>query len=342
MKLPFDRLSSQLQKNLAPLYLISGDEPLLMQEACDAIRAEAHKAGYGERQVFHFDSSANWDAFFASVNNYSLFSPRQLLEIHFKQAKLGANGSKILQNYTAELPPDTVLLLTMDKLDAASQKSAWMQAIDKVGLIVQIWPIEVAQLPNWIKQRLAQWNLKADAAAIQMLAEKSEGNLLALKQEIEKLSLLYPQAMLTAEMVCTAITDNARYDLFQLIDAALQGEGKKTLRIIQTIQAERQEPTLVLWAIARELRSLAMISYKLVQGDDWNQVARQHGIWEKRKGLIKQALSRHKTVIWQRMLQQASAIDRIIKGAEAGNVWEELTKLCLWVAGESLCSNVSI
>lgn len=332
MKLPLERLASQLQKNLAPLYLISGDEPLLVQEACDAIRAQALKEGYNDRQVFYFDSSANWDGFLATANNYSLFSQRQLLEIHFKQAKLGTTGSKILQAYIANLPSDTALLLTMGKLDAANQKSVWMQAIDKVGVVVQVWPLDAVQLSRFIKQRLLQLGLEADDLAISLLAENAEGNLLALKQELEKLSLLYNKGKLTVEMVVTAITDSARFDLFQLVDAALQGDSKKTLRIVEALEVERQEATLVLWAIARELRSLAIISYKLSQGANWLQVAREQGIWEKRKDLIKMALGRHSTREWQQMLQQASAIDRMIKGAEPGNIWEALVRLCMDIA----------
>ncbi|CAN5261181.1 DNA polymerase III subunit delta [soil metagenome] len=335
MKIPLERLASQLQKNLAPLYLISGDEPLLVQEACDAIRAQALKEGYNDRQVFYFDTKANWDEFLATANNYSLFSQRQLLEIHFKQAKLGTAGSKILQTYIANLPIDITLLLTMDKLDAANQKSAWMQAIDKVGVVVQVWSLDGAQLSRWIKQRLLQLGLEADDLAISLLAGNAEGNLLALKQELEKLSLLYNKGKLTVEMVLTAITDSARFDLFQLVDAALQGDSKKTLRIVSALEAERQEPTLVLWALSRELRSLAIISYKLAQGVEWVQVAREQGIWEKRKGLVKMALSRHSTQEWQQMLQQASAIDRMIKGAEPGKVWENLAQVCINIALKS-------
>lgn len=337
MKIPADRLPSQLQKSLAPVYLISGDEPLLMQEACDAIRSQARKEEYNDRQVFYFDTSANWDAFFASANNYSLFSAKQLLEIHFKQAKLGTTGSKILQNYLANQPLDTILLLTMDKLDAASQKSVWMQAIDKAGIVVQLWPIDTAQLPRWIKQRLLSVGLDADEMAIKLLAENTEGNLLALKQEIEKLSLLYKdKGKITATMLYAAISDSAHFDMFQLVDRALQGDVKKVTRIVQALEAERQEPTLLLWAVAKELRTLAIISYKLAKGGDWSQLAREQGVWEKRKGLIKMALSRHTTKAWQQMLQQASAIDLMIKGAEPGNVWQALEQLFIKVGSSNI------
>lgn len=328
MQLRLEQLPNQLQKNLLPIYLVSGDEPLLIQETCDLIRERARQVGFSERQIFHTNTAFSWTDFLTFERSFSLFNDKQLLELHVNKA-LGDAGSKALQAYAADSPADKILLIITEKLDAAAQKTLWFQAIAKIGAIIPIWPLEKNQFTDWLRQRLLKAGLKTDPVGLQLLAENSEGNLLAAAQEIEKLRLLYGQSELTPEQITKAISDNARFDIFALSDSALQNDSKRALRILKTLREEGVEPVLVLWSLARELRTLAMLAFSIAQGNSVEKSMQEQRIWEKRKLFFRTALQRHTTTTLQRLLSKASRIDRIIKGVETGNIWDELSSLTL-------------
>lgn len=332
MQLRYEQLANHLQKNLAPLYLVSGDVPLLAQECCDLIRVAAKQQGYSERQVFQVETGFSWAKLSTEIDNFSLFATKQLFELRFTPNQLGDTGSKAIQSFANKPPSDKILLITTTKLDASQQKTAWMKAVSDAGVFIQLWPIPVEQLPQWIQQRLTAAGLQAEKDGIALLAARAEGNLLAAAQEIEKLSLL-GHTLLTTDAIAQVVTDSARFDIFQLADAALLGDGKRVSRIIAGLENEGVEATLLLWALAREIRTLASIAFNIEQGIPPEQALQKQQVWEKRKSLVRKALQRHPATTWRRLLKQASKLDQIIKGLEKGNIWQELERLALRTAG---------
>jgi len=309
------------QHKISPVYLISGDEFLLVQEACDFVRKLAIDSNYSEREVFHIETGFNWERFVASTSNSSLFGEKTLIELNLN-GKIGDIGSEVLQNYFQKPAKDKIILIIIGKLDAAQQKTKWFKALDACGLVVQIWPIDASQMPAWIMKRLAQHNLKTNAQGVKILADYAAGNLLAAAQEIEKLSLIYGDGNITAEQIIAVITDNSRFNIFNLMDTALAGNKSLVLHILDNLKAEDTEPTIILWSIARELRVLINMS-----------LGAEQNVWDKRKALFRQALSRHKTNSLQNLLQQAASIDRIIKGADNQHIlWHEIYNVFLHLA----------
>lgn len=327
MKIQLQQLTEHLTEKMAPLYLISGDEFLLVQEACTTVRKYAATAGYNGRETFYIESGFNWEDFLTSISNLSLFAERTLIELHLK-SKLSDAGSKILQNYAKKPVPDKIVLIIADKLDAAGQRTAWFKAIDTHGVVLPIWPIDAVQLPFWVTKRLQQVGLKTDGSGIKLLVDHAAGNLLAAAQEVEKLRLLYGGGNLTAEQIIAVITDSARFNVFNLLDSALAGKTSLVIRMLDNLKAEGVEPTIILWAIARELRSLINMSFAIAQGAAIEQVMAKNNVWTNRKALVKKALARHNLAGLQNLLKQAAQIDCIIKGADSQHLlWHELNRI---------------
>ena len=340
MKLNSAQLAKHLVNPLSPVYIVSGDEPLLCQEAADTIRAAARQQGYDERQVFSADSNFEWGTLVQAGASMSLFAERRLLELRLPSGKPGDKGAAALIEYCARPADDTVLLITLPKLDGNQQKSKWGKALVDGGLtqFVQIWPIDAHQLPQWIRQRLAQAGLAAQPDAVELIAARVEGNLLAAAQEIEKLKLLADGDQITLDIVQAAVADSARYEVFGLVDAILNGEGAHTLRMLEGLKGEGVEPSIILWALARELRLLGSLSAQYAQGVPMEKAFSQARppVWEKRRPLVSKALQRHTTTRWAQMLGDAQVIDAQIKGQAQGSVWEGLARLSLAMAGVQL------
>ena len=335
MKIYLDKLAEHLKKNkdkLSPVYLISGDEPLQLNEACDLIRKNTRQHDYTEREVFHVDAKFDWQALITSANTLSLFSDKRLLELRIPSGKPGAEGSKALIQYIEHLPEDTILLIISGKIDPQSQKSKWYTQLDKIGLTCQVWPVDSNNMPNWIAQRMKANGLNPTAEAVSLLAERVEGNLLAAHQEIQKLSLLFNKKDIDVDDVLSAVANNARYTVFELADSSLAGDIKRSSRILYGLRAEGQEPILVLWALTREIRNLCQMSADCANGHNIDSVLQKHRVWDKRKALFRQCLQSQKAPRWQNLLLKAGSIDKIIKGAETGNSWDELLQLCFQVA----------
>lgn len=340
MKLSPAQLGKHLQGTLAPVYAISGDEPLLCQEAADAIRSACREQGYGERQVFNAEANFDWGQLYEAGASLSLFAARRLLELRIPNGKPGDKGAAALLEYLERPPEDTVLLISLPKLDGSTQKTKWAKALidGPHALFVQIWPVEVAQLPQWIRQRLAQAGLAATPEAVDLIAARVEGNLLAAAQEIEKLKLLAESGQVDAATVQAAVADSARFDVFGLIDAALNGEASHALRTLEGLRGEGVESAVVLWALARELRQLAGIAHQHAQGVPLDKAfaACRPPIWEKRRPLLGRALQRHPVARWGQLLQAAQLIDAQIKGQAPGDPWSSLANLTLALAGKRL------
>jgi DNA polymerase-3 subunit delta len=334
MKIPFQQLQNQLKSNLAPIYFVSGDEPFQVDEACRMIRKEAEQQGYSERQVFHAERGFDWTSLAAEGNNLSLFAEKKLIELRISNAKPGRDGTRALQEYSEALPQDTCLLISAGKLEAAQVKAKWLKSLEQAGVLVQVWPIDISRLPQWISQRLALRNLTAKPEALKLLADRVEGNLLAADQELEKLLLLYGEGTLSTEQIQTAVSDSARYDIFSFADVALGGEPERVSKLLYGLKAEGVEAILMLWALHREIRSLFKLHHDISCGSSPEAAMAAQHVWDKRKPLIKKALQRSSLAKTQQWIKACRQIDRIIKGQEAGRAWDELLELGLRVAGK--------
>ncbi|MDR2878251.1 MAG: DNA polymerase III subunit delta [Chromatiales bacterium] len=333
MKLRAEQLAAHLKGTLAPLYVVSGDEPLLVQEACDAIRSAARAQGFTERTVFEVDNAFSWNAMTQSVSNLSLFAERRLIELRFDSARPGDEGSEALQHYASTTPADTLLLLSFPRLDGQAQKTKWYKALETSAMVLALWPPELAELPGWVARRMTQRGLKPGVGAAAVLAERAEGNLLACAQEIEKILLLRGPGPVEADEVLRAVADSARFDVYDLVDAALAGDGARCVRVLAGLRGEGVEPPLVAWALARAIRAHAGFADKRAQGENLDTLLRFDKIWGRRQNLIERALHRHDRAAWLAMLCQAAHLDRVAKGQAPGNAWDELLQLALTIAG---------
>ncbi len=337
MKLSPAQLAKHLLGSLAPVYVVCGDEHLLCQEACDSIRQATRGQGFSERQVFNVETGFDWGQLIEAGASLSLFAEKRLIELRIPNGKPGDKGAAALLDYLARPAEDTVLLISLPKLDGSTQKTKWAKALidGKDVQFVQIWPVDAAQLPQWIRQRLAQAGLAADQEAVEMIAARVEGNLLAAAQEIEKLKLLAEGGQINAETVQAAVADSARYDVFGLIDACLHGHASHALHMLEGLRGEGIEPPVILWALARELRLLAGIAQQYAQGLPLEKAFAQARppVWDKRRPLVSKALQRHSAQRWNQLLMDAQRIDAQIKGQAEGNPWTGLADLCLQLAG---------
>ena len=287
MQIPGPQLQAHLQRGLRPLYTLYGDDPLLQQEAADAIRAAARAQGHTERTVFtvagaHFD----WSAVLAAGGALSLFADKQLVELRIPSGKPGKEGSQALQRLAEAAPGNdsTLTLVLLPRLDAATLKGAWFGALDAHGVTVRIDPVERAQLPSWIAQRLQQQGQhvaagEAGQRTLAFMADRVEGNLLAAHQEIQKLALLHPPGELTFEQVESAVLNVARYDPFKLAEAVLDGQPGRAQRMLDGLQAEGEAPVLVHWALAEDIRALWRVKTAQAEGRPLAMALREQRVW---------------------------------------------------------------
>jgi len=273
MKLKPDQLTNHLQRQgLQSIYLLFGDEALQMMECGDKLRTFARKQGFSERIVLSVETGFSWHELRDQANSLSLFATKRLIELRLTNKSPGDAGSSALIEYAEKPPRDTVLFITADKLDQAKQKSKWFTALEKTGVVIQVYPIEVAKLPEWIAQRMAQVGLQANPDAIQMIADRSEGHLLACAQEIEKLLLLYPKERIEIAHVLESVADSARFEIFDWVDAVLWGDIPRSVRQLQGLQRESCEPVLILWALDKDIRNLAQMAYAISSGQSRTSV----------------------------------------------------------------------
>ena len=332
MRVNPDQLAGHLRQGLKPLYVVTGDEPLLAIEAGDTIRAAARAAGYIERDVFSVETHFRWNTLLESGQNLSLFGSRRLVDLRIPGGKPGREGGAALETYCARLPEDTLTLVALPKLDRQAQGAKWFKALEAAGVVIQVYPVERAKLPAWIGQRLRAQEQQADAATLQFLCDRVEGNLLAAMQEIRKLALLHPPGPLSQAAVQEAVCDVARFDVFQLADAALAGDGVRSGRILDGLRGEGVDPVLVLWALTREIRVLARLDEAARAGHSTGQTLAELKVWDSRKPLVEKALRRKRGQL-DALLLRAGEIDRTIKGLLRGDVWTLLSRLAQDLAG---------
>ena len=343
MQVPAQQLAAQLQRGLGTLYTLHGDDPLLQQEAADAIRAAARARGHAERSVFtvagaHFD----WSAVLAAGGALSLFADKQLIEIRIPSGKPGKDGSAVLQRIAEQAAGDdnTLTLVLLPRLDAATQKSAWFAALDAHGVSVRIDPIERAQLPGWIAQRLQQQGQRVASGeegqrTLAFIADRVEGNLLAAHQEIQKLGLLHAPGELSFEQVESAVLNVARYDPFKLAEAVLDGQIARVQRMLDGLQAEGEAPVLVHWALADDIRALNRVQRAVAAGKPLPMVLREQRVWGQKEKRFERVLPRLAPARLAQWLQDAHVVDGIVKGLKdadwPADPWQALHRLALAV-----------
>jgi DNA polymerase III subunit delta len=348
MQLAPAQLTPHLQRGLKPLYTLHGDEPLLVQEAADAIRAAARALGYTERSVHtvagaHFD----WSAVLAAGGSLSLFADKQILEIRIPSGKPGKEGSAALQQLAEGAPGNdsTLTLVLLPRLDFATKKAAWFAALEGNGVALEVQPVERNALPQWISQRLAQNGQRVAAGeegqrTLQFFADRVEGNLLAAHQEVQKLALLYPQGELRFEQVESAVLNVARYDVFKLSEAVLGGQVARVQRMLDGLQAEGEAEVLVHYALAEDIRALKRVKDAMAAGRPLPMALREQRVWGLKEKLFERVLPRLSATTLENLLHGAHVVDGIVKGLKAPgwptDGWQALHKLamdlCLAVA----------
>ena len=341
--IPLNQLAAHLHKGVQPLYVLHGDEALLQQEAQDAIRAAAREQGYTERSSHtvagaHFD----WSAVLAAGGSLSLFADKQIVEIRIPSGKPGKDGSAALQQIaqSARGNDSTLTLVLLPRLDKATRTGAWFSALESAGVSVQIDPVERAQLPQWIAQRLAAQGQRVVAGeegqrTLQFFADRVEGNLLAAHQEIQKLALLHPEGELTWAQVESAVLNVARYDVFKLSEAVLSGQVARAQRMLDGLQAEGEAEVLVHWTLAEDIRALKRVKDAMNAGRPLPMALRENRIWGAKERLFERILPQASDAALARLLQSAHVVDGIVKGLKAPDWptdgWQALQRLALQV-----------
>jgi DNA polymerase-3 subunit delta len=329
MQLKGEQLSAHLERELKPVYVVYGDEPLLVIEAADAIRAAARKQNFDEREVLTAIAGFDWNQLAMAAGNLSLFGGKKLLDLRIPTGKPGREGSAALQDYCSRCGPDTLLLVTLPALDWKEEKAAWVTALANAGVAIKLTAPALAELPAWIAGRLRRQGQNADNDALNFIAERVEGNLLAAQQEIRKLGLLYPEGKIGLAEVREAVLDVARFDLGGLREALLAGDTARLTRTLDGLKQEGEAPPLVLWAMTEELRALTQIRAGMDEGQPAEVLMRDARVWGPRQNLMKRCLGRIASSQAREALAQAGRIDRMIKGLIVGDVWNEFLRLGL-------------
>ena len=332
MRVAPEQLSRHLQKQLAPLYAVFGDELLLSIEAADVIRSAARRAGYIEREIFTIDHHFNWADLQQRSNSLSLFGERRIMDIRIPSGKPGSQGSPVLEAYCRSLPPDTVTLVTLPRIDKQGFATKWFKALEGAGVMIPVVPVERARLPAWIGQRLEMQGQNAAPDTLQFLADKVEGNLLAAYQELKKLGLLYPAGTLSFDQVKDAVLDVARYDVFKLPAAMMAGETARYVRMLEGLRGEGTALPLIVNTLAGQIRSLALIRKGLDSGKPVAQLLNELRVWGDQQKTMESAARRLTLKQLVSALMHAAKIDRISKGIGKGDAWDELLQLGLHFA----------
>jgi DNA polymerase-3 subunit delta len=336
MQLRAEELGEALQRGLSPLYVVHGDEPLLALEAGDAIRAAARAAGIVEREILVVEPGFKWDAFLAADANLGLFGERKLVDLRIPSGKPGVEGGKALEAYAANGSPDNVTLVTLPKLDRATQSARWFEALSRAGVAIAVYPVEREALPQWIATRLARQKQRATRETLAFLAEHCEGNLLAARQEIEKLALVLPEGSLDHDAVANAVADVARYDVFQLSEAWLAGDAVRALRILTVLEAEGDAPIQAIWQLSEDVHAIAAVHAMVRAGTPLASAVRNARVWGKRQHALERAVQRVAPATVPGLLSALAQLDALSKGIGRGNAWSELAGICLSLCGKPL------
>jgi DNA polymerase-3 subunit delta len=330
LKLPLRQLDRHLEKSPAWVYLAAADEPLLVAQAVDSIRAAARAAGFEERDLHVVDRGFRWNELEAGADNLSLFASRRIVELRMATPRPGDAGARCIRSLAERAGPDQLVIVAVNaKLDASAARSTWVKAIDEHGVVVEIWPIDRAELPSWIGARAARLGLKLTPDAAELLADRVEGNLLAADQELTKLALTGPDRRIDERAVLEDVTNNARFDVFRLSDAIVGGDAVRAMRVLTGLRHEGTQPVLVAWALSREIGLLARLKYAVEHGERIDNALARNGIWRRRQPLVKQAVRRYEWRHLAHLIALCAEVDATIKGTRRGDPWQAVTALVL-------------
>jgi DNA polymerase-3 subunit delta len=322
-------LDAHLARTLAPLYVVHGDEPLAAIEAADAIRAAARRAGCEERELFIVEQHFRWDAFVAANASLGLFASRKLIDVRIASGKPGVEGAAALERHARHLPADNVTLISLPRLDRATQSSAWFAALLENGVTIAVAPVDRAALPRWIAERLSRNSQRASGDTLAFLADRCEGNLLAARQEIEKLALVLPPGSLPHDDVERAVANVARYDIQELSEAWLRGDAARTLRIVDGLRSEGEPITLVAWQLGEDLHALAAVHEAVGRGQSVANAMRNVRVWGKRQPALERAARRIDAASVLPRLASLAKLDAQAKGLGHGDPWDAVVAIAL-------------
>ncbi len=345
MQLRPDALDTHLRqagtKGLAPLYVVHGDEHLLVLETVDKLRRAAREQGFSEREVLTNERGFQWSSVLESQQSMSLFGDRKLIELRIPTGKPGKDGGDVLRRMAAQPSTDIVMLVTLPRVDFATSKSAWFQALDQAGVSIKIDSVDRTRLSGWIGERLGLQQQRVEPGepgrrALQFIADKVEGNLLAAHQEIQKLGLLHPEGVLTFDQVHDAVLNVARYDVFKLNEAMLGGDVPRLVRMLEGLRGEGEAAVLVLWALTEEIRVLCKVRAGLDAGRPVGAMLKELRIWGPRERLLPLAIQRLTMRQLEMALSMAAELDRQTKGLRVktlpAEAWDGLQQLALMIA----------
>jgi DNA polymerase III subunit delta len=333
MNVPPDQIAAKLHDELKPIYVIHGEETLIKLESADAIRAAARKAGYSEREHFVVEAHFDWSAISDATDNLSLFSTLRVVEITVNTAKPSADAAEFFSRTATDPPPDTLFIINLPKLDRAATESSWFSACDRAGVAIAAPFIEREQLPRWVKSRLVAAAFDAEREAIDLICERCEGNLLAAKQEIDKLALLIAPGKLTAESITDAVADVARYDAQELSEAFLRGDLTRYSKVLRGLQAEGEQAPRLSWQLSEDVHALANIFLMRRQGLPMAQALRNARVWGKRQKAMEMATGNVAPQRIAQLLKRCAQLDAQSKGQAAGDAWLTLAGLAALAHG---------
>lgn len=333
MKIPANRLYGQLEKSLLPCYLVTGDEPLIVQESLDAIRDAARKAGFLTRERFNATTGFDWQDLDAAGSNLSLFADRRIIDLTVPTGKPGKIGGAAIAGLAERAGDDLLFVVNAPKLERKTASTAWVKALERRGVVVQVWPVGARDMPGWIAERMQSHGLKPDRDAARLIADRVEGNLLAAQQELEKLRLLLGAGAVTAADVERAVADSSRYDVYKLADAAVGGDARRAIRILGGLRDEGVDAVIVVWALTRELRALAGLADSISAGAALGAAMRERRIWSSRQGIVRACIGRHDGRDFHRLIQAARRADAAAKGQLAADPWQLATGIVVELAG---------
>ncbi|MEG3789952.1 DNA polymerase III subunit delta [Lysobacter sp. CCNWLW3] len=335
MELKPEQLATQVASEpLRPAYLIAGPEPLRVLEAADAVRAAARQQGIAEREVFEAEGNQrepDWNALEASFRAPSLFASRRLVELRLPTGKPGKDGAEVISGFCADPPQDVCLLVSCGEW-SKQHGGKWSEAIGRVGRVAIAWQIKPHELPEWIERRLRARGLRADRDAVQSLADRVEGNLLAAAQEVDKLALLSDGESIDLARMESLVADAARYDVFRVVDAAMNGQGAQVSRMLAGLRAEGEAVPALLGMVVIELQRGAALARVNARGGNLSAEFKAQRVWDSKQPMYRRALQRHDARRWDAFVAQAGRVDRMAKGREAGDAWVALERLLLAVA----------
>lgn len=345
MQIKPEQIHSHLERGIAPVYLVCGDEPLQIQECLDAVREAARARGFTDRAVYNVDARFQWGILREFGDSLSLFAERRIIDLRMSSAKPDKEGVETIKAYAERPNPDNLLLISAPRIDARSLKSGWLKAIDQSGAIVQVWPIDIKRLPSWVSRRARDAGLRLSQEGARLIAERSEGNLLACAQEIDKLVLLHGEGAVGIEEVIAGVTDSARFSAFDLVDCVLEGDARRAVRITGALRDEGLDPLQVLGPLVWALRSAHEIAGRVRAGEPLDGILAggKFAVWRRRKAGLDKALRRHPLKSWQWLIAGAGRVDRYAKGTgdrnESGvrhtraEAWDTLQALALAICG---------